>query len=52
MFIKSDRIRLNMDMTLEEFKKIYFWEWSHRVQGRLIGIVFGVPYLYFMARGN
>jgi len=35
------------DMTLEEFKSIYFWEWLHRLWGRLIGIVFALPLLVF-----
>ena len=37
-------------MTLEEFKDIYFWEWIHRVIGRLIGLVFIIPFLYFLLR--
>jgi len=35
-------------MTLHEFKVIYFWEWFHRLWGRLIGIAFLVPFLYFL----
>ncbi len=35
-------------MTLEDFKFIYWWEWSHRFLGRTIGIVFFVPFLYFV----
>jgi cytochrome c oxidase assembly protein subunit 15 len=42
--------KLNYNMTLEEFKDIYFWEWIHRVIGRFIGIVFIVPFLYFLIR--
>ncbi|WP_372919160.1 COX15/CtaA family protein [Salegentibacter sp.] len=38
----------NYHFTLEEFKGIYFWEWLHRVLGRLIGIVFIIPFLYFI----
>lgn len=38
-------------MTLEEFKYIYFWEYSHRMMGRGLGIAFAVPCLYFAARG-
>jgi cytochrome c oxidase assembly protein subunit 15 len=36
-------------MSLEEFKDIYFWEWIHRVIGRFIGLVFLLPFLYFLA---
>ena len=42
--------KLNYDFTLEDFKSIFFWEWFHRVIGRLIGIVFIVPFLYFLIR--
>lgn len=37
-------------MTLDEFKKIYYMEWTHRLWGRLIGLSFVLPALYFMAR--
>lgn len=37
-------------MTLDEFKKIYFMEWFHRVWGRLVGATFVLPALYFVAR--
>jgi cytochrome c oxidase assembly protein subunit 15 len=42
---------INPDMTLPEFKGIFWWEWSHRLWGRLIGIVFFLPFLYFLVRG-
>ncbi|SDV99839.1 COX15/CtaA family protein [Aequorivita viscosa] len=35
---------------LEDFKQIYFWEYIHRVLGRLLGIVFIIPFLYFLIR--
>ncbi len=37
----------NYDMTMQEFKVIFWWEWAHRFMGRLIGIAFLVPLLYF-----
>lgn len=37
-------------MTLSQFKFIFFWEWFHRLIGRLIGVVFAVPLLWFAAR--
>jgi cytochrome c oxidase assembly protein subunit 15 len=37
-------------MTLDEFKSIYFWEYAHRLLGRLIGIAFAVPFIWFLAR--
>ncbi len=42
--------RLNPNMNLDEFKKIYFMEWSHRLWGRFIGVSFVIPALYFVAR--
>ena len=42
--------RLNMSMTQEEFKSIYWWEWGHRMWGRAIGVVFVAPLVYFAAR--
>jgi cytochrome c oxidase assembly protein subunit 15 len=40
--------KLNNHFSLEDFKDIYFWEWLHRVLGRVIGIVFIIPFLYFL----
>ena len=37
----------NFDMTLQEFKIIFWWEWAHRFLGRLIGIGFLFPLIYF-----
>ena len=37
----------NFDMTLSEFKVIFWWEWAHRILGRLIGIAFLLPLIYF-----
>ncbi len=40
--------KIRNNFTLEDFKGIYFWEWIHRLIGRLIGIVFLIPFLYFL----
>jgi len=40
--------KLNYHFGIEEFKDIYFWEWLHRVIGRFIGVVFIVPFLFFL----
>ncbi len=42
--------KLNASFTLEDFKDIYFWEWLHRVIGRFIGMVFLIPFLYFLLK--
>ncbi len=40
--------KLNNHFSLEDFKDIYFWEWLHRLLGRLLGVVFIIPFLYFL----
>jgi cytochrome c oxidase assembly protein subunit 15 len=40
--------KLNNHFSLQDFKDIYFWEWFHRVLGRFIGLVFILPFLYFL----
>ncbi len=39
--------QVNHHMTVDEFKGIFFWEYWHRVLGRLIGVAFFLPFLYF-----
>ena len=43
---------VNSSMILSEFKVIFFWEYFHRVWGRLIGILFLVPFIYFLYKGK
>jgi cytochrome c oxidase assembly protein subunit 15 len=43
---------LNAGMSLGEFKSIFWWEWSHRLLGRVIGVVYLLPFLWFMWRGS
>ena len=42
--------QLNAGMSLADFKSIYWWEWSHRLLGRLTGLVFFVPFVAFAIR--
>lgn len=42
--------QVNHGMSLDEFKGIFWWEYFHRLLGRLIGLVFFIPFLYFIAR--
>src|SRR3954453_24117817 len=39
---------LNSNFTLSDFKFIFFWEWFHRLWARLMGLVFLVPFIYFL----
>lgn len=43
---------IHADMSLADFKNIYFWEYLHRLWARLIGVVFVLPFLYFLLRGQ
>ena len=42
--------QLNAGMSLAEFKVIYWWEWSHRFLGRVVGLAFAVPFAIFAFR--
>lgn len=42
----------NYDFTLKEFKEIYWPEYLHRLLGRLLGITFLIPFVYFLVRGK
>lgn len=44
--------KVNSWMDLAAFKNIFFWEWVHRFLGRLIGLVYALPLLYFWLRGK
>ncbi|QRM42347.1 COX15/CtaA family protein [Rhizobium sp. BG4] len=44
--------QLNSDMTVEEFKGIFWWEWAHRLIARGIGVIFALPLLYFWVTGK
>ena len=41
---------LNQHFTLSNFKFIFFWEWFHRLWARIIGIVFLIPFIYFLVK--
>jgi len=42
--------QLNSDFTLEEFKSIFWWEYIHRMLGRLMGVIFLIPFAYFLIK--
>lgn len=43
---------VNKGMSLLQFQFIYWWEWAHRFLGRIVGVVFFVPFVYFWASGK
>lgn len=49
-FPEYQKINIHNDFTLSDYKFIYFWEWFHRFIGRAIGMVFIIPFVYFLIR--
>jgi heme a synthase len=45
-------IHKNSWMEMEDFKRIFFWEWLHRLWGRIIGLVYALPLAWFWVRGK
>lgn len=45
-------IHKNSWMALDDFKEIFFWEWLHRLWGRLIGLVYALPLIWFWVKGQ
>ena len=45
-------ILLNSNMTLNEFKFIFFWEYIHRLLGRLIGLLFFIPFIFLIFKNK
>lgn len=44
--------QINKGMTVDEFKSIFWWEWAHRNLGRIIGMAFLIPFLFFLFLGR
>ena len=49
-FPEYQKINIHNDFSLSDYKFIYFWEWVHRFIGRIIGLVFVVPFVYFLIK--
>lgn len=49
-FPEYQKINIHNDFTLSDYKFIYFWEWFHRFIGRIIGLVFIIPFFYFLIK--
>lgn len=49
-FPEYQKINIHNDFTLDDYKFIYFWEWFHRFIGRIIGLVFIIPFVYFLIK--
>jgi cytochrome c oxidase assembly protein subunit 15 len=48
--LTPEYLQVNHSMSLDEFKGIFWWEYAHRILGRTIGMVFFLPFLYFLLR--
>jgi len=42
---------MEKEFNLDDFKKIFYWEYVHRMSGRGIAVLFGLPVLYFLRKG-
>lgn len=49
-FPEYQKINIHNNFTLDDYKYIYFWEWFHRLIGRVIGMVFIIPFIYFLIK--
>ena len=43
--------QINKEYTLSDFKSIFWWEYMHRLLGRIIGVVFLIPFIIFWLKG-
>lgn len=50
--LSPEYLKVNAGMSLADFKTIFFWEYLHRLWGRLIGVAFLLPFLWFLVRGR
>lgn len=44
--------KINRGMSLDEFKSIFYWEYGHRVLGRIIGLIYFIPFMVFLVLGR
>jgi len=44
--------KVNQGMSLDDFKSIFYWEYSHRLLGRVIGVAFFLPFIVFLFKGK
>ncbi len=49
-FPEYKKVNIHNNFTLEDYKFIYFWEWFHRFIARILGVVFIIPFIYFLIK--
>ena len=50
LYKDSPEGKMNAHYVLDDFKFIFFWEYLHRMMGRLLGVVFLIPFIYFLIK--
>tara|TARA_B100001142_G_scaffold329900_1_gene394990 strand:- start:10606 stop:11523 length:918 start_codon:yes stop_codon:yes gene_type:complete len=50
IYKKTPEGKVNSHYILDDFKSIFFWEYLHRMMGRLLGVVFLIPFIYFLIK--
>ncbi|KAK1923223.1 putative cytochrome c oxidase biogenesis-related protein [Papiliotrema laurentii] len=48
--VSPEGVLMNSKIEMSEFKKIFYMEWAHRIGGRMLGLTFAIPAVYYMAR--
>ena len=49
--LSPEYIKINAGMSLDAFKSIFYWEYGHRVLGRVIGLIYFLPLMFFALKG-
>ena len=49
-FPEYQKINIHNDFSIQDYKFIYFWEWFHRFIARILGVVFIIPFFYFLLK--
>lgn len=48
----TEYLEQNQGMTLDDFRSIYWWEWGHRFLGKMLGVVYALPFFFFLFTGR
>lgn len=48
----TEYLEQNQGMSLDDFRSIYWWEWGHRFLGKMLGVVYALPFFFFLFTGR
>jgi len=48
----TEYLEQNQGMSLDDFRQIYWWEWGHRFLGKILGVVYALPFFFFLFTGR